>query len=203
MRASSRTCSATASMPRSGTLAGVPVERLFTSTMTYSSGDASARLSTRFRPGASLMTSAWPPGKPLVISESAPRRMTIARLGEPALAIAARKPSPIESTATNTITTPAMPITATAEELRRCGIVRTLSAATVRVWESHCIMSGPPEGVGDTQAHRGHGGQRAGDDAERAAQEQPDHDVTAPHDEHRQKRVVEAALVDGEEGDGQ
>src|SRR5471032_2345521 len=143
------------------------------------------------------MRSAASPESPLTISESAPARITIARLGDPASVMAARKPSPIDSTATNVMTTPAMPMTATAEELRRWGIVRTLSAETVSVWEIHRSMSDPPERVGDAQAHRADGGQRARDAAEGATQRQPDEHVAGPHHEHRQERVVEAPAADG------
>ncbi len=44
--------------------------------------------------------------------------------------IAARKPSAIDSTAENTMTTPAMPTIATTEEPRRCGIDRRLTLVT-------------------------------------------------------------------------
>src|SRR5258705_6440642 len=203
MCTSSRTWSSIGSTARSGTLAAVPVERLFRSTSTYSSAEAAGRLSLRRRPGASLMMSASAPLNPLVTSESAPRRITIARLGEPASAIAARKPSPIDSTATKTITTPAMPTIATADELRRCGMVRTLSAETMNVWETHRNTLRPPERVGDAQAHRGHRGQRAGDEPERGAQGQPDDHVAGTHDEDRQQRIVEGAAAHDCPHDGQ
>src|SRR5262245_1563571 len=132
------------------------------------------------------MTSVSPPPIVLVISESAPARITMARLGEPAFAIAARNPSPMDRTATNTITTPAIPITANAEELKRCGIVRTLSDATVRVCDSH-RTSCPPKGVGDAQPHSGHRRQGASHDPERAAEAEPDQNVAIAHDEDRQK----------------
>ena len=74
------------------------------------------------------------PFTPLVISLSAPLRITIARLGEPASAIAAVKPEAIESTDTSTTTTPAMPMMATPEEPRRCGMVRRFSSVTATVW---------------------------------------------------------------------
>ena len=84
-------------------------------------------------PGACLMTSTSGPLRPLVISLSAPLRITSARSGEPDPCIAAVKPAAIDSTDTNTTTTPAMPTMATPDELRRCGIVRMFSASTASV----------------------------------------------------------------------
>ncbi|MEZ5283541.1 MAG: hypothetical protein R2712_01785 [Vicinamibacterales bacterium] len=88
------------------------------------------------------MTSASPPLMPLVISESAPLRMTSARAGLPDSPIAAVKPAAIDSTDTSTTTTPAMPTMATPDEARRCGIVRRLSAVTARVCASQFNMVG-------------------------------------------------------------
>ena len=85
-------------------------------------------------PGACLMTSTASPARPLDISSLAPPRMMRARSGWPAFFIAARKPSAIDSTATNTMTTPAMPTTATADEPRRWRMVRMLSQATEKIW---------------------------------------------------------------------
>src|SRR5262249_39752871 len=90
---------------------------------------------------------------PLVISSSAPVRITSARSGEPALCIAAKKPSAIDKTATNTMTTPAIPMTATAEEPSRCGIVRRLTTVTAATCVSQ-DTSGLSQGVGDFDAHR-------------------------------------------------
>ena len=87
--------------------------------MTNSSADAIGRLPSRRRPGACLITSVSAPPSPLVISESAPLRMMRTRLGEPAAVMAARNPSAIDNTATNAITTPAMPTMATTEEPSR------------------------------------------------------------------------------------
>ena len=84
-------------------------------------------------PGACLMTSTSGPPRPLVISLSAPLRMTMARVGDPDPRIAAVNPDAIESTDTNTTTTPAMPTMATPDEPSRCGMVRRLSAVTAMV----------------------------------------------------------------------
>ena len=86
--------------------------------MTYSSAEASGVWPSRAMPGACLMTSASGPSKPLVISlsdaaaqhERAPRRAGACS--------AAAKPAAIDSTDTNTTTTPAMPMMATADELK-------------------------------------------------------------------------------------
>ncbi len=79
------------------------------------------------------MMSASGPENPLVISSSAPVRKTSARSGAPAELIAAKKPCAIESTATSTMTTPAIPITATADDPSRCEIVRRFSHVTARI----------------------------------------------------------------------
>ena len=77
--------------------------------MTYSSADASAAWPVRRMPGACLMMSTSAPSRPLVNSLSAPLRITSARFGEPDPVIAAEKPAAIDSTETNTTTTPANP----------------------------------------------------------------------------------------------
>ena len=88
---------------------------------------------SRRMPGACLMMSTSGPPRPLVISLSAPLRMTSARLGEPERCIAAVKPAAIDSTDTKTTTTPAMPTIATSDEPSRGGMVRRLSAMTASV----------------------------------------------------------------------
>ena len=95
--------------------------------MTKSSADAIGVWPSRRRPGACLMMSTSGPPSPLVISLSAPLRITSARTGEPDSSIAAAKPCAIDSTDTSTITTPAMPTIATPDEPSRCGMVRRLS----------------------------------------------------------------------------
>ena len=94
---------------------------------------------SRFIPGRLLDDFDLRAGPPLVISLSAPLRMTSARSREPDPCIAAVKPAAIDSTDTNTTTTPAMPTIATAEELRRCGIVRMFSAMTASVCRSQSM----------------------------------------------------------------
>ncbi len=117
-------------MPRIGTLAGVPVDRFGRSTTTKSSAAATGRPPSCAMPGACLTMSVSGPVRPLVISDCDPLRRTIARSGDPVPCTAALKPSPIDSTDTSTTTTPAMPMTATIEELSRCGIVRMLTSVT-------------------------------------------------------------------------
>ena len=123
-------------MPRIGTLAPVLVEIFGMSMITYISADASAAWPSRRSPGACLMMSTSGPPRPLVISLSAPLRITSARTGEPDASIAAAKPWAIDSTETSTITTPAMPTMATPDEPRRCGMVRRFSIVTAIV----CLM---------------------------------------------------------------
>src|SRR5678816_2099510 len=76
---------------------------------------------------------------PLVSSVSAPVRRMRARSGEPDPVIAAANPAAIESTETKTMTTPAMPIMATADEPSREGIVRRLTDMTAIVCLSQFI----------------------------------------------------------------
>ncbi len=121
-------------MPRMGTLAGASGEERFgTSRMTYSSAEARTVWPSRRIPGACLMTSTSGPPRPLVISPSAPLRMTSARLGDPDPRMAAENPAAIDSTDTKTMTTPAMPTMATIDEPRRAGMVLKLSAMTASV----------------------------------------------------------------------
>ena len=87
--ASSRTPKLAGSIPRIGTLAGVPVEIFGRSISTNSSAAASGNAPSWRRPGACLMMSASGPPMPLVISSSAPLRITSARSGDPAAVIAA------------------------------------------------------------------------------------------------------------------
>jgi hypothetical protein len=61
-------------------------------------------------PGVSMMIAAVSPLRPLVISVSLPARITMIVCGSPTEAIAALKPSPIDSTPRKTMTTPAMPM---------------------------------------------------------------------------------------------
>ena len=121
-------------MPRIGTLAAVLVDFFGRSMITYSSADASARLpvaadARRLLDDVRLRARR----RPLVISLSAPLRMTSARVGEPDSRIAAVNPAAIDSTDTSTTTTPAMPTMATPDEPSRCGMVRRLSAVTAMV----------------------------------------------------------------------
>jgi hypothetical protein len=70
---------------------------------------------------------------PLVISESAPARITITVSSSPTVFIALRNPSAIDSTPTNTITTPMMPTTATADDPARCPSDRRLTLVTAMI----------------------------------------------------------------------
>jgi hypothetical protein len=116
---SSRTSCAVGSTPRIGTLAEVLVDFFGMSMMTKSSAERSAFCPSRRVPGACLITSTSFRLRPLVISLSAPLRITMARDGEPEPRIAAVKPDAIDSTETNTTTTPAMPTMATPDDPSR------------------------------------------------------------------------------------
>src|SRR5262249_31292029 len=92
---------------------------------------------------------------PLVISVSEPARRTRARPVEPEPPIAAEKPAEIDSTDTNTTTTPAIPIIATAEEPHLLGTVRRMRSMTAKVCLNHLkqVLLAFPESVRDSQPH--------------------------------------------------
>src|SRR5262245_40424097 len=109
-------------------------------------------------PGAPLMTLTSSPPTPLVISVSDPARKTRARPFDPEPPMAAENPAEMDRTETNTTTTPAIPIIATAEEPSLAGTVRRLSITTANVCLSHLtpFLLIPSEGVGDAQPHGAH-----------------------------------------------
>ena len=127
----------------------VPVDRFGRSTITNSSAEASGRLAVA--PDARRLLDRCRPRRRPGRWSSRCRRRCASRArasGEPGVAHRGRKPSAIDSTDTNTTTTPAMPTMATADEPSRCGIVRRLSAVTASVWrdpvEHVQPSSGPP-----------------------------------------------------------
>ncbi len=144
IRKSSRTRGAARSTPRSGTLASVPVERLGRLRMTKSSGDASGPSAARARPGASAITCVSSPDRPLIISESAPLRSTMALSALAERAIIRRTPAAIDSTVTRTATTPAMPTTVDSEDPSRSGSVCRLIRVTAMVCSNGLRIVAPP-----------------------------------------------------------
>src|SRR4030095_14993254 len=187
--ASSRTGIVSGSIPRIGTWAAVPVDFFGRSMITNSSAELSGDCPLRRTPGACLMTSTSGPPRPLVISLSAPLRITSARLGEPDPVMAAGNPAAIESTDTKTTTTPAMPMTATPDELRRCGIVRRLSALTVSVCRIQLNISATPQRFGDLQTHRRPRRQSAREQSQAEDQDDTDGNITSREHEDRQHAV--------------
>src|SRR5262245_11496578 len=136
-------------------------------------------------PGASLMILISGPSIPLVISVSAPARNTSARPCEPDPAIALENPAEIDSTETNTTTTPAIPMMATAEEPSLCGIVRRLRDNTATVCLSHltAFLLIPSQSVCNSQTH---GSQRRHDTRHQAHQY---HEPDANDDVAKRQRV--------------
>jgi hypothetical protein len=131
---SGRMAKALGSTPRRGTLAVVLVVRFGRSTITKSSGDTSGLPSApRATPGASRTASTSVRVSTEVISLSAPERMTSAVSGLPPTSMTVRNPSAIESRPTSTITTKAMPVTATAAEPIRDGSERKLNASSAAI----------------------------------------------------------------------
>src|SRR5690606_3722594 len=134
------------------------------------------------------------PPRPLVISESAPLRITMARSGDPASCIDALNPSAIDSTATRTTTTPAMPMMATMDDPSRCGMVRRLSTVTATI----CLSpptSVPPQRIGDAQANGLCGRERTGQQAQDGHQPGAGHDVAGRQEEGRQQPVGGVAAL--------
>src|SRR5687767_14129744 len=129
-----------------------------------------------------MMSTSGPP-RPLVITLSAPLRITIARTGDPDASMAATKPCAIDNTETSTITTPAIPTIATPDEPRRCGMVRRLTIVTANVcfrkftvsfslWPStsksqNLQWLASPQRISDLEVHRVDRRPESGDDAER------------------------------------
>src|SRR2546422_7652090 len=106
----------------------------------------------------------------LIISLSEPLRRTTARSTAPVSVIVRRNPWAIESTPTNTSTTPAMPKAAASDEPLRCGTVRIANAVTVAICISQlrrpAMGSSPPQGIRDAQSHGLPRRQQAGQQAQ-------------------------------------
>ena len=111
--------------------------------MTKSSADASGPSGARSMPGAFMIVRASSPPMPLVISVSDPDLRIMTRRASPFSLIAARKPSAIDSTDVKTITTPATPMTATADDPSRCEIDLRVTTVTARICESAFIVVCP------------------------------------------------------------
>src|SRR5207244_2161990 len=81
--------------------------------------------------------------------------------GSPTVAMAALKPSAIDSTPRKTTTTPAMPMIATVDDPSRWRIERRLTPVTAMICESMTLV--PPQGVHDAEPPGlpgGHGARR-------------------------------------------
>ena len=110
------------------------------SMMTISSAAASAAPAVAPIPGACLMTSTSGPLRPLVISLSAPPRMTSARSGEPD-ALHRRLKSGCNRQHRDEHDDDAGDADdGDADELSRCGMVRMFSESTASVCVSHCMV---------------------------------------------------------------
>ena len=103
--------------------------------------------------------------RPLVISVSLPaRRIDHASADRRTPSSSRSKPSAIDSTATNTSTTPAMPTTATVEEPSRCADRSEVDAGDRDDLGQHSVS---PQRVDDAQPAGLQGGQEAGHEPER------------------------------------
>ncbi len=122
----SRTESTRGETPRIWTLASASVPRRGKAAMTTTSGLTSGPEASRATWGASSTSRTSSTLRMLVISLSAPARWTIAFWGWPDEVTVALKPRARASMATKTPTVPAMPRTATTEELQRSFALRRL-----------------------------------------------------------------------------
>ena len=104
----------------------MPAPIFLRSMMTKSSGDTSAPLGPRATPGASSIASMSCRERMLTDSPVEPDRRTTATSSRACPVTTERNPAAMESTATSTPTTPAMPKTATTETPRRSQIVSRL-----------------------------------------------------------------------------
>jgi hypothetical protein len=148
IRALSRTSKAAGCTPRNGTLASSLFDFFCRSTTTYSSAETIGVSPAFSTPGALLTISICSFDRPLLSSEVAPERMTIAVPSDPAEIIVRSKPFAIDSTAANTSTTAATPMTATSDDDRRCGRFRMLSAVTAATCFSVRMADSPIRGPG-------------------------------------------------------
>src|SRR5262245_7396054 len=145
------------------------------------------------------MTRTASPARPLVISVSLPALRISTTSGSPEAFIVAFTPSAIDRTATKTSTTPAMPMTATAEEPSRAGMERMLTPVTAMICDSISFSSVSPKGVDDPQAAGLPRGQEPGADPQRQHQADAGHDGRRREVERRQQPVRRIA-AQGDEG---
>src|SRR5712691_4584953 len=181
------TPNADGSTPRSGTLASVCVERLGRLTTTNSSGDTSAFPLARAIPGASPMTFASSRPRMLIISLSAPERMTIAASGAPVDSIVFLNPWPIESTPTSTATTPATPNIAVAAAPLRRGRVRRLNSMSALVCANQFIWTSlSPQCINRVQPHALQCRQESGESSQQQRDEDSFHELIVREEEVRE-----------------
>ena len=128
---SGRTFKSCRPTPRKVTFESEPVSIFGTfTTVSISSESSALPAASLARPGALPMVSMSSRVRLLLSSASEPPRSTMTRSGRPLSATVCRNPAAIANTETNTATTPAMPMTITLEEPRRCGNVLKLIELT-------------------------------------------------------------------------
>src|SRR5690242_3482737 len=122
---------------------------------------------------------------PLPISSVAPLRRTIATSRAPESVSTARKPALIESTPMSTMTTPAMPTSATTEEVMRCDTLRRFIEVIAEIWVIVLpVMSHPSQCIDDFQTRGLHGRLRRRQPAEHDDQHRADPPGERGHAEH-------------------
>src|SRR4051812_9077276 len=166
-------------MPRMGTFAVQSGLDFFGRSMTTESSADTSGMSPSYRiPGASRIMRTSVPSRPLVISVSTPFRRMSARSADPVPIIADENPEEIDSTDTNTITTPAIPMIATMEDPSRDGMVCRFISVTAIVCLSQVItFLRPSQRVGNLKTHRTHSRHDAGYQSHQQHQDDSSSDV--------------------------
>src|ERR1044072_9180495 len=145
---------------------------------------------------------------PLPISSVAPLRRTIATSRAPESVSTALKPALIDSTPMSTMTTPAMPTSATTVEVRRSDTLRRFIEVIAEIWVIALpAMSHLPQCVDDSQPGCLHGRLCRRESAEHDHQHGADHPRDRRHAEHREElrqslRHAERGELCEDEADG-
>src|SRR5262249_43308655 len=199
-RISSWTSKAAISTPRIGTFATVPVERLARLMMANSSAETAGPRGPVTMPGASRIIDTSSCASTLESSLSDAADVTIAVRSSPVPVIAARKPSAMERTETNTTITPTIPMIAITEAVNRCGILRRLTATTAHVCDAalnmRCPSSLSHQRLRDSQTASLPGWHASGDTPEQDDQAGADGDVFGAKMERGEQTSCRVATLD-------
>ena len=131
-----RSANAGGSTPRTVMLAPLALSSLRTSSAITITSAETARVPSAAVaiPGASLMMSVCSRSRPELSSASEPPRMMMTASSRPVALSVLLKPVAMASSAQNTATTPASPMTMTSEEVQRSGMLRILMPVMASAW---------------------------------------------------------------------